>query len=221
MKIRRIIAGAAAVAALLASASCSNGEKSSYSSPESSVSEYELPTSAPEEPVPTEPIVAAADGPRLYIKDTTAKPGEIAAVTLAVENADLNWNMCGLHITYPNILKPEMMNVEERLVKKTSGAASEYNVGSVCMTWEDNLTEYLSSNNLGCLFFTEVFKSNLGQDGDIATFYFMIPEDAESGTEYTFDFYYQDTDMFINEEKDLSLQQYAFENWKAGTVTVE
>lgn len=168
-------------------------------------------------------VVAADDGPRVYIGNTTAKAGEYAEVTLYVENAEQNWSFCGIHITYPDVLEPKMLEFgdDENLVDYSRGEASKYSSGATAMLWTNNMPEELTSNNLGCFFFAEMFSDNYGLDGDIATFQLKIPEDAKSGTVYPIGFYYMDTDAFQNMDGDLSLQKYTFENLKEGSITVE
>ena len=146
---------------------------------------------------------------------------QFAEVTIAIENAEAAWNMCGFHITYPEELIPEMMDAEERLVRKKMGEASEYNAGSVAMEWVDNKTEYLITNKLGSIFFTEIFDSDYGLNGDVVTFYLKVPEDAASGTEYPVDFMYIDGDVFSNVAGDKAMEKYVFENWKGGKIIVE
>ena len=151
MKISKIFAVVTAMAAMMSMASCSDDKKTSEGTGENSIIRYDKPTEAPTA-APTEAVEAASDGPRLSIKDTTVKAGEVAEVTIAIENAEAAWNMCGFHITYPEELIPEMMDDEERLVRKKMGEASEYNAGSVAMEWVDNKTEYLITNKLGSIF---------------------------------------------------------------------
>ncbi|MDE5936578.1 MAG: hypothetical protein K2G83_04135 [Ruminococcus sp.] len=223
IKFKKIIAVFAALTVLASVTACGNKKKTgnSVSSNESSNVERTFPADDVTEP-PTEPISAAADGPRLYIKDTTAKAGEYAEVTLAVENADMNWSMCGIHVTYSDALEPMMLEGgDEKDMEYTLGDASERNNGSITKLWLSGLPDEVTEKNMGCFFFTEMFSDNYGLDGDIATFYLKVPEDAESGTVYDIGFYHMDSDLFINKEEDLSLQMYAFENWKPGTVTVE
>lgn len=220
MKISKIFAVLTAMAAMMSMASCSDDKKTSEGTGENSIIRYDKPTEAPTA-APTEAVEAASDGPRLSIKDTTVKAGEVAEVTIAIENAETAWNMCGFHITYPEELIPEMMDAEERLVRKKMGEASEYNAGSVAMEWVDNKTEYLITNKLGSIFFTEIFDSDYGLNGDVVTFYLKVPEDAASGTEYPVDFMYIDGDVFSNVAGDKAMEKYVFENWKGGKIIVE
>lgn len=224
IKLKKIVTAFVAMAVLASMTACggkANKPSESSLSSESNQAERTFPADDVTEP-PTEPISAAADGPRLYIKDTTAKAGEYAEVTLAVENANMNWYICGLHITYSDALEPMMFEGgDEKDMEYTLGEASKRNNGSVTKRWLSGLPDEVTEKNMGCFFFTEIFSDNQGLDGDIATFYLKVPEDAESGTVYDIGFYHMDSDLFMNKEEDLSLQMYAFENWKSGTVTVE
>ena len=169
-------------------------------------------------------VVAAEDGPRVYIGETTAKAGEYADVTVYVENAEKNWSFCGLHITYPDVLKPKMLELgdsNDGLVDYTKGEASEFASGINVTEWTVNMPEELTSKNLGCLFIAEMFTDNYGMDGAIVTFQLKIPDDAESGTVYPIGFYYMDTDAFMNKSGDKALQKYTFDNLREGSITVE
>lgn len=161
------------------------------------------------------------DGPKLYVKDTTASPGEIAEVTLAVSNADMKWNMCGIHLTFPNVLDCINISDDVKDAEYITGDACRQASAHIAMEWQKNLTEELERKRLGSVFFTATFNGNKGMDGDIATFYFKIPENAKSGATYDIGFYYSSTDIFSNEENNLSFQRYAFENWEGGTITVK
>ena len=161
------------------------------------------------------------DGPLLYIKDTEASAGEYAEVTLAVKNANLKWNMCGIHITFPNVLDCKTIKEGVKDVSCTAGDALFAEIDHVSMEWQQNLTDELINKELGSVFFTALFDGNNGLDGDIATFYFKIPEDAQQGTTYEIGFYYMNTDIFSNAENDPAFERYAFENWESGTITVK
>ena len=220
MKISRIFAAVTALAALSSMVSCGDKKKEENSS-ENSIINYEEPTVQPET---REKVEAASDGPRLSIKDTTAAPGETAEVTVSIENSTANWNMCGVHLTYPNVLKPERFDdtePEDRTLMLHTGDATEYCSGAIGMEWLDNLPDEIVSENLGCLFFAVMFSGNYGKDGDVITLYLKIPEDAESGTEYPINFYYYDGDIFSNMEEDKAMEQYVIENWSGGTITVQ
>ena len=219
MKISRIFAAAAAMAVMTSMAACED-KKDNTGTGENSIIMYDKPTAAPTA-APTEVVVAADDGPRLSIKDTTVKAGEVAEVTIAVENAEAAWNMCGFHITYPDVLVPEMMDAEKHYVRKKMGEASEYNVGSVAMEWYNNKTEHLITKKLGSIFFTEIFDDDYGLNGDVVTFFLKVPDDAESGTEYPVEFMYIDGDVFSNKAEDKSMEKYVFENWTGGKIIVE
>lgn len=219
LEFKKITAVIMAVGVLMSLTAC--GDKTEDKSSISGSSGSQEIVKATEPTKPTTEIVAAADGPRLYIGNTTAKAGEYADITLYVENAERNWNFCGIHITFPDVLTAKMFDEKERLVDYSRGKASEYSSGATAMLWVDNMPEELTSKNLGCLFFAEMFADDYGLDGDIVTFKLKIPDDAESGTVYPIGFYYMETDQFRNKASDLSLEKYAFENWQEGSITVE
>lgn len=223
MKFSRIFAAAAAMTVMASAVSCNKKEDTEEKSNIRYYYSTEAPTEAPTAPpvVSTEPVEAAADGPRLSINNVTAKAGEVAKITISIENAEKAYSMCGYHITYPDILVPEMIDEEKRFVKKEMGDASEYNAGSVAMEWRDNKTAYLVENKLGSIFFTEVFDGDYGYNGDVVSFFLKVPEDAESGTVYPVDFMYIEGDIFQNMAKDAAMEKYVFENWKGGSITVE
>lgn len=161
------------------------------------------------------------EGAKIYLSNTKAKAGEMAEVTLSVENADMQWNMCGIHIIYPDVLKPEMLNEEERTVSYKSGEALDAATGTVCMEWQQGLPDVLTENRKGSIFITSMFSGNRGGDGDIATFRFRIPDDAQSGAVYNFGYYYMPTDLFTNEQNIPQYKKYAFTHMQGGSVTVE
>lgn len=220
--LKKLISALLAVGVFISLTACGD-KKNDSSTPDTSESQRTFPNEVvTAQPKATE-VVAADDGPRVYIGNTTAKAGEYAEVTLYVENAEQNWSFCGIHITYPDVLEPKMLEFgdDESLVDYSRGEASKYSSGATAMLWTKNMPEELTSNNLGCFFFAEMFSDNYGLDGDIATFQLKIPDDAESGTVYPIGFYYMDTDAFQNMDGDLSLQKYTFENLKEGSITVE
>ena len=132
-------------------------------------------------------------GPEIYLSNTTAKAGELAKVTLSVKNADLQWNMCGIHVTYPEVLKPELSDPAENRVRFDKGEALEAASASLCMEWA----------------------------GDIATFYLKVPDNAQSGAVYDLGYFFLETDMFSNMQNIPSFSKYAFTHMYGGTITVE
>lgn len=226
MKMNDLKLAAAAIFAAAALTAC--GGSSMTATTSNTASQPEAPGAIETETMPAEApkgrfddVPDLEDGPHLFISETTAKPGDIAEVTISVENANLKWNMCGLHIVYPDVLECQMFNEEDRLVKVKKGEAVDYATGSVCMLWRDNLTDEMKEKKQKSVFFTAVLDNNNGQDGAIATYFFKVPEDAVSGTVYPIDYYYQDTDIFSNQEKDPAFEKYAFKNWTGGSITVE
>lgn len=166
-------------------------------------------------------VPTAETGALISISDTVVSAGETAEVTVSVEGVDLQWNMCGIHLTFPNELKCVRQGTEGRDVKCKKGKAVEYNTGFIALEWVENKPDELIRNNLGSLFFTTMFEGDTGQDGDIATFYFEVPEDAKSGTVYPIGYFFRDSDIFRNTSYDSSFEKYAFENWQTGSITVK
>lgn len=160
------------------------------------------------------------DGPVIKISDTEAKPGGTAEVTVSVTGADKKWNMCGIHITYPDVLECRLLDEEELIADYELGDASAKNSGFVAMDWQKNLADELVRQNKRSLFFTTLFKENEGRDGNIATFFFKVPDDAQPGTVYKLGYFYMESDMFRNYENDMSFEKYAFEHLKNGSITV-
>ncbi len=165
-------------------------------------------------------IPEAESGPVIKISDTSAKPGEIAKVTVSVTGAENKWNMCGIHITYPDVLQCQIENEEDLTAKYELGEATKRNAGFVAMDWQRNLAPELVRDKKRSVFFTTMFQDNNGMDGDIVSFFFKIPDDAQPGTVYDLGYYYMDSDMFRNLENDMSLEKYAFEHLEGGSITV-
>lgn len=218
----------------LTAVSCGEKKENSYSSPKVSESSMvnsietqndvaEITDSKKAMEEKFKDVPDADEGALISISDTTAKAGEIAEVTVSVKGVDLKWNMCGIHLTYPEELSCIYRENDNKNLKFKSGKASEHNSGIIAMEWkkENNPPEELVKQNLGSLFFTATFDGNEGQDGDIITLYLKIPENAESGTVYPIGFYYMNTDIFSNAESDPSFEKYAFEHIQTGSITVE
>ena len=60
-----------------------------------------------------------------------------------------------------------------------------------------------------------------GGDGDIATFYFRVPDNAQTGAVYPIEVYYRDGDLFTNSAANDSYQKYAFSHAVNGSVMIE
>lgn len=159
-------------------------------------------------------------GPELKIKDTTAKPGEIAKVTVSVTGAKGKWSMCGIHVTYPEELECQLESTEGYNAEFEIGSAAAKNSGFVAMDWRENLMEELVREHQRSFFFTTMFMDSYGGDGDIATFFLKVPDDAQVGTVYNLGFFYTDSDMFRDLDGDLAFEKYAFMHMTGGTITV-
>lgn len=169
-------------------------------------------------------IPEAESGPVIKISDTSAKPGEIAKVTVSVTGVENKLNMCGIHITYPDVLQCQIEDEEDLTVEYEIGEAAKKNAGFFAMDWQRNLAPELIRDHKGSVFFTMMFQDNNVKDGDIASFFFKIPDDAQPGTVYELGYYfkYDETsqDMFRSFEKDMSFEKYAFEHLEGGSITV-
>ncbi|MDE5584407.1 MAG: hypothetical protein K2J08_11980 [Ruminococcus sp.] len=166
-------------------------------------------------------VPSAETGPVISISDTAVSAGGTAEVTVSVKGADMAWNMCGIHVTFPDELKCVRLKDDKQDVKCKKGEAVDMCDGFIALEWIDNKPDELINNHLGSLFFTAMFEGDSGQDGEIATFYFDVPEDAESGTVYPIGYYFMQSDMFRNLAGDASFEKYAFENWQTGSITVK
>ena len=221
-KISAAIMAAVMAMTLMTGCSSQNNDKSSSSSNTVVVPQGNAVINADEMEEAFKDIPElSGDGPLLTLSNTTAKAGELAEVTLSVSNADLQWSMCGIHIIYPEVLKPDMSNPAEREVRFTKGSALEESSGYVCMEWQEGLPPILTEKKQGCTFFTCMFSGNKGYDGDIATIYLKVPENAQPGAVYKLGYYYMTTDLFINEQNIQPFQKYAFMHMQGGTITVE
>jgi len=159
-------------------------------------------------------------GPELSISRTSAPAGGVAEVTISVDNADDIWSLCGLHIAYPEELKCHMNEAAgEHMTKYKSGDACEDFLTS-SMEWFGEMPEDLEGKGKSMVFFAAVSSGLPGINGDIVTFSFDVPEDAEPGTEYPIDFYYYKTDQFTDAAGDKAIEKYAFTHWEGGSVTV-
>ena len=218
MNLKKLIAIATTSAMLVLSASCGNSTNSSPGSTEKDSTPS--PTGAY-----SDSVVAAVEGPKLMFSNVEAAPGETAEISLIVSGAHKNWTMCGIHVTFGEDLECVMDDPANNRISYELGAASKHSSGSVGMLWVNQLPEELTSNHLGCLFFTEIFEGDMGGDGEIVKFFFKVPEKAKKGTVYPIGIYYMPPDearedMFRNSADDLSLEKYAFENWTGGSITV-
>ena len=170
-------------------------------------------------------VTAAGNGPQLSISSTSGKAGDTVKVTISVQGMEKNWETCGLHIVYPDVLKCIYSDEEQKHLEFTTGSACETAAAVIAREWTENLPEELLDDDLGALFFTAVMDDESGTNGDIATFSFHIPENADAGTVYNIDFYYFSSlysgDSFVDADNDRTAEKYAFEHWQGGTVTVE
>lgn len=158
--------------------------------------------------------------PVLKISNTEGKPGETVNVTVSLEGAENSWSACGIHFSYDEALECVTDSDDDHKPVCVTGRAIENMSGFQAALWLENKTEELEENNLNSLFFCSISTGDFGRDGNIATFQFIIPKDAEVGTKYNLDFFEQEEDMFLNSSSSKSLREYAFTNWLNGSITV-
>lgn len=166
-------------------------------------------------------VPASGAAPVLSVSSVTGAPGETVDVTVSLSGADKQWAMCGVHMTYDERLTCIADESDTKTPIFTKGEAVNNITGFITMLQVDgDRNEYLIEQKQNAVFFAAVDSVDNGADGDIVTFSFKIPDDAQSGTVYDFGFYYREGDMFLGADKDESLQDYAFSHWQGGSVTV-
>lgn len=205
MKLKMIALITATAAALTMFSACSDKEKSS--------SDSQTKTTQ------TGGAVASGAAPVLTINNSEGKPGETVNVTVSLSGADQKWSMCGVHFSYDNTLSC-VTQEDPKFAAYTQGDATKDMTAFVSAIWTENLIDELSANNKYSLFFASVGEGDVGTDGEIATFQFTIPADAQVGTVYPLEFFEYEGDMFSDLAADENLQQYAFTHWQGGSITV-
>ncbi|MBE6860432.1 MAG: hypothetical protein E7499_03945 [Ruminococcus sp.] len=158
--------------------------------------------------------------PVLEIGNVTGKAGEKVAVDVTLSGAKWNWSFCGIHFSYPDVLKPTI-DADTGNIDCVEGEAVADMSDFLAVNWFEDRIPELADNNLNSIFFCTMATDDVGNDGLVATFEFEIPADAQSGTVYDLEFFFREGDMFINREQDTAMQEYAFANWKHGSITVE
>lgn len=158
--------------------------------------------------------------PVLEIENVTAKAGERVDVKVVLSGVPDGWSFCGIHFSYPDVLKP---TISERTgnVECVRGDAVADMTDFLAVNWVDNKPPELIEKNLNSIFFCTMASGDYGTDGHITTFEFEIPADAQSGTVYDLEFFFREGDMFTNMAQDTVMQDQAFANWKHGSITVE
>ena len=223
--LKKTAALAAAALMALTLASCGDTKSSSAETPEKSSSQADPEARFPESDAMFKEkfgnVPDAEEGPVLSFSNTEAEPGGVAEVTLSIKGAEGKWSMCGIHIVHPKELVCRIAHEEDLSLERTLGDACDDNLGFVTRKWVNDLPEELEKNGLGCFFFTTLFDQYGGHDGDIVTFYFDVPKDAEPGTVYPIEIYYRNTDMIRDIAQDPSFEKYAYSHAIAGSVTVK
>lgn len=176
--------------------------------------EYKLVYSHTADP---DAVPESGAAPVLTLSNTSGNPGETVAVTLSISGANEKWSMCGVHFSYSDTL--ECIIEQDKIPKYEPGPAVSA-LSSIASVWKENLTDKMKEEGLYSAFFACMGFDDGGLDGDMATFYFTIPDDAESGTVYPLEFFEIEGDMFSDQSSDDKLQAYAFSHWQNGSITV-
>ena len=216
----RIIAMLTVMAMLMSAAvGCSKKENKKALSATSTAESSDVDSSAVESGLASE-NEKTESGPVLEIENVTAKAGERVDVKVMLSGVPDGWSFCGIHFSYPDVLKP---TISERTgnVECVRGDAVADMTDFLAVNWVDNKPPELIEKNLNSIFFCTMASGDYGTDGHITTFEFEIPADAQSGTVYDLEFFFREGDMFTNMAQDTVMQDQAFANWKHGSITVE
>jgi hypothetical protein len=216
----RIIAMLAVMVMLMSAAvGCSKKENKKALSATSIAESSDVDSSAVESGLASE-NEKTESGPVLEIENVTAKAGERVDVKVMLSGVPDGWSFCGIHFSYPDVLKP---TISERTgnVECVRGDAVADMTDFLAVNWVDNKPPELIEKNLNSIFFCTMASGDYGTDGHITTFEFEIPADAQSGTVYDLEFFFREGDMFTNMAQDTVMQDQAFANWKHGSITVE
>jgi hypothetical protein len=216
----RIIAMLAVMVMLMSAAvGCSKKENKKALSATSTSESSDVDSSAAESGLASE-NEKTESGPVLEIENVTAKAGERVDVKVMLSGVPDGWSFCGIHFSYPDVLKP---TISERTgnVECVRGDAVADMTDFLAVNWVDNKPPELIEKNLNSIFFCTMASGDYGTDGHITTFEFEIPADAQSGTVYDLEFFFREGDMFTNMAQDTVMQDQAFANWKHGSITVE
>ncbi len=216
----RIIAMLTVMVMLMSAAvGCSKKENKKALSATSTAESSDVDSSAVESGLASE-NEKTESGPVLEIENVTAKAGERVDVKVMLSGVPDGWSFCGIHFSYPDVLKP---TISERTgnVECVRGDAVADMTDFLAVNWVDNKPPELIEKNLNSIFFCTMASGDYGTDGHITTFEFEIPADAQSGTVYDLEFFFREGDMFTNMAQDTVMQDQAFANWKHGSITVE
>ena len=216
----RIIAMLAVMVMLMSAAvGCSKKENKKALSAPSTAESSDVDSSAVESGLASE-NEKTESGPVLEIENVTAKAGERVDVKVMLSGVPDGWSFCGIHFSYPDVLKP---TISERTgnVECVRGDAVADMTDFLAVNWVDNKPPELIEKNLNSIFFCTMASGDYGTEGHITTFEFEIPADAQSGTVYDLEFFFREGDMFTNMAQDTVMQDQAFANWKHGSITVE
>lgn len=167
------------------------------------------------------PLPKSGATPVLSLSSAEGSPGETVEITLSVNGADNKWCSSGVHIIYDESLVCVPSEADPEAPSYKKGPAVEEMLACIAKLWTEDLLPELEKDNKHSVFFCSAGEGDCGKDGDIATFSFVIPENAESGKVYDIEFFYREGDMFANSASEQDFQDYAFSNWENGSIKVK
>lgn len=170
----------------------------------------------------------AAGNPVLSLKTNgcstyTATAGEKIYLSYEVSGAG-EWSTSGIHINYDSRLIPDGDGSKSIYYSNGEAVSDNISIRVYHRTGKEihdtippensdvpDLSQYVSQNQ-NCIFVTTFSSQNSGKDGLIIGVNMTVPEDAQIGDEYECNLWTLPTDQFTNCEKDMSMQEYAFNN---------
>ncbi|MDE5945843.1 MAG: hypothetical protein K2G63_00845 [Oscillospiraceae bacterium] len=185
----------------------------------------------------TYPLNANASGqPILRLKvnnseDYIAYAGEKVTFTYEIDGK-CEWSTSGIHFNYDSRLIPDG-DGEGNIYFSTGDAISEMSMLKVYHRTGIDINSNIAPANSGvpdisqfvspeqnCIFVTTSSNINSGKDGIVISIDFTVPEDAQDGDTYEFNFWFLKSDMFTDVDKDKSMQEYAFTAPRNCSITV-
>lgn len=183
------------------------------------------------------PLNANASGkPVLRLKvnnseEYIASAGEKVTFTYEIDG-NCEWSTSGIHFNYDARLTPDG-DGEGNIYFSTGDAISEMSMLKVYHRTGIDINSNIASANSGvpdispfvspeqnCVFVTTFSSVNSEKNGTVISIDFTVPEDAQDGDKYNFNFWFLKSDMFTDVDKDESMQEYAFTAPRNCSITV-
>lgn len=146
--------------------------------------------------------------------------GTIVPVNYSVSGIVNGWSSSGIHIAYDDRISVEADEITGTPSFET-GEASRHMNSVISIFWQgENPPDELSGKNMDNITMITSDSSDKGGNGVIASINFRVPADAKAGDIYAIEFFRYKTDCFFNKTADVSMQEFAFENWKNGYIKI-